>query len=70
MVIYIRELRAKAIREKTQFTKPADSMVAQSQLHAYKLDTWVGSLKRALTPRLPHAHFGSRHREARLPLPG
>jgi glucose/arabinose dehydrogenase len=45
MVIYIRELRAKAIREKTQFTKPADSMVAQSQLHAYKIDTWVGGLK-------------------------
>jgi glucose/arabinose dehydrogenase len=45
MVIYIRELRAKAIREKTQFTKPANSTVAQSQLHAYRLDTWVDGLK-------------------------
>ena len=45
MVIYIRELRAKAAREKTQFVKPADSMTAQSQLHAYQLNTWVSGLK-------------------------
>ena len=45
MVIYIRELRAKAAREKTQFVKPADSMTAQSQLHAYQLNPWVGGLK-------------------------
>lgn len=46
MVIYIRELRAKAAREKTQFVKPADSMTAQSQLHAYQLNPWVGGLDR------------------------
>ena len=45
MVIYIRELRAKAIREQTQFVKPADSMTAKSQLHDYKLDTWVDGLR-------------------------
>ena len=45
MVIYIRELRAKAIREQTAFVKPADSMTAKSQLHDYKLDTWVDNLR-------------------------
>ncbi len=44
MVIYIRERRAAHAREKAAFTKPADSMTAQSELHNYKLDTWVGSL--------------------------
>ena len=45
MVIYLRETRAKVLREKTQFVKPADSMTAQSQLHAYQLNPWVGGLK-------------------------
>ena len=45
MVIYIRELRAKAIREQTQFVKPADSMTAKSQLHDYKLDTWLDNVR-------------------------
>ena len=45
MVIYIRELRAKSIREQTQFIKPADSMTAKTQLHDYKLDTWVEGLR-------------------------
>ncbi|MCX6953782.1 MAG: PQQ-dependent sugar dehydrogenase [Verrucomicrobia bacterium] len=45
MVIYIRELRAKAIREQTQFIKPADSVTAKTQLHDYKLDTWVDNLR-------------------------
>lgn len=45
MVIYIRELRAKALREQTAFIKPADSMTAKTQLHDYKLDTWVDNLR-------------------------
>jgi len=45
MVIYIRELRAKSIREQTQFIKPADSVTAKTKLHDYKLDTWVDNLR-------------------------
>jgi glucose/arabinose dehydrogenase len=44
MVIFIREKRAEAQRNKTQFVKPAESVAAQSELHAFKLDTWVGGL--------------------------
>jgi glucose/arabinose dehydrogenase len=44
MVIFIRERRANYAREKTQFVKPAESMTVKSQLHAYKLDTWVKDL--------------------------
>ena len=44
MVIYIHEQRAKAQREKTQFTKPAASITAKSQLHAFKLDTWIDNV--------------------------
>ena len=45
MVIYIREVRAKAARDKTEFVKPADHMAAKSQLHAFELNTWVDGLK-------------------------
>lgn len=45
MVIYIRELRAKALRDQTQFVKPAESMTAKTQLHDYKLNTWVDNLR-------------------------
>ena len=45
MVIYIREMRAKNEREHTEFAKPAESIAVKSQLHAYKLDTWVDGLK-------------------------
>jgi len=44
MVIYVRELRAKSLLAKTQFIKPADSITAQSQLHDYRLDTWVDNV--------------------------
>lgn len=45
MVIYIREQRAKFAREHTVFTKPADSITSESQLHRFRLDTWVSDLK-------------------------
>lgn len=41
-VIYMREQRAKAQREKTTFAKPAESITVKSDLHAYQLNTWVG----------------------------
>lgn len=44
MVIFIREQRAAFQRGQTQFTKPAESISAKSQLHSYKLSTWVGQL--------------------------
>jgi glucose/arabinose dehydrogenase len=45
MVIYIREQRDLFRRGQVQFTKPADSVTAKSQLHDYQLNTWVGGLK-------------------------
>ena len=45
MVIYIREQRAKHQRENTQFTKPAASLTAKSELHTFKLDTWIDEVK-------------------------
>ncbi|MBC7367093.1 MAG: PQQ-dependent sugar dehydrogenase [Undibacterium sp.] len=45
MVIYIREQRAKFARENTVFTKPADSITSESQLHPFRIDTWVSNLK-------------------------
>jgi aldose sugar dehydrogenase len=44
MVIYMREQRSIAEREKTKFVKPVESITAKSELHDYKLDTWVGDL--------------------------
>ncbi len=41
MVIYLRESRAKARLQQTQFVTPVDSVTATSQLHDYKLNTWV-----------------------------
>jgi glucose/arabinose dehydrogenase len=45
MVIYIREVSAKAARDKTEFVKPAEHMTSKSQLHAFELNTWVDGLK-------------------------
>ena len=44
MVIYMRERRAEAQRAQMQFIKPVESMTAKTELHDYKLDTWVGDL--------------------------
>ena len=44
MVIYLREARAKAIRDLTKVSKPPASMTAKSQLHEFKLDTWVDAV--------------------------
>jgi glucose/arabinose dehydrogenase len=45
MVIFMRERRAEAQREQTQFLKPAESVAAKTELHSYKLATWVGDLR-------------------------
>ncbi len=45
MVVYIHEVRAKYLREHSEFPKPADSVTAKSQLHDYKLNTWVDNLR-------------------------
>jgi aldose sugar dehydrogenase len=45
MVIYIREQRSKHDREKTEFTKPIGAMTAKSQLHTFKVDTWLDNVK-------------------------
>ena len=44
MVIFIHEMRAKYLREHTEFPKPAESISVKSQLHAYKLDTWLAGV--------------------------
>lgn len=44
MVIFIREQRARAEKEKTTFVKPAESITVKSQLHEYQLNTWVDGL--------------------------
>ena len=44
MVIYMREKRAKHQRDKTDFTKPVESITATSQLHPFRVDTWVAKL--------------------------
>jgi glucose/arabinose dehydrogenase/cytochrome c5 len=45
MVVFIREMRAKYLREHTEFPKPAESITAKSQLHDYQVKTWVSGLK-------------------------
>ena len=44
MVIYIREQRSRAEREKTTSRKPADSLTIQTKLHEYQLTTWISGL--------------------------
>jgi glucose/arabinose dehydrogenase len=41
MVIFIREQRAHFKRENTTFAKPADDVTVSSQLHRYRVQTWV-----------------------------
>lgn len=44
MVIFMREKRAKHQRDQTVFTKPTESLSATSQLHPFRVDTWVAKL--------------------------
>ena len=41
MVIYLRETRAKVLRDQTKVSAPPAAMTAKSQLHDFKLETWV-----------------------------
>jgi glucose/arabinose dehydrogenase len=41
MVIYLREARAKAIRDQARASAPPATMAARSQLHDFTLETWV-----------------------------
>lgn len=45
MVIYLQEMRTKFKNGQITFPAPADSMTVQSELHAYRIDTWVGQLE-------------------------
>ena len=44
MVIYLRETRAKMLRDQTKVVAPPAAMTAKSQLHDFKLDTWVDAV--------------------------
>jgi len=44
MVIYLREARAKAIRDQAKVSAPPASMTAKSLLHDFKLETWVDAV--------------------------
>lgn len=44
MVIYLHEQRALFKRGQTKFTKPAESVTVKSELHDYRLATWVGDV--------------------------
>ena len=44
MVIYLRETRAKVLRDQTKVVAPPAAMTAKSQLHDFKLDTWVDAV--------------------------
>ena len=41
MVIYLRETRAKVLRDQTKVSAPPASITAKSQLHDFRLETWV-----------------------------
>ena len=44
MVIYLRETRARVLRDQTKVVAPPAAMTAKSQLHDFKLDTWVDAV--------------------------
>lgn len=44
MVIYLREARAKAIRDQDKVSAPPASMTAKSLLHDFKIETWVDAV--------------------------
>jgi len=82
MVIYIREQRDLFKRGQVQFVKPADSVTAKSELHAYQLNTWVGGLKEPyslaflsptlaiMTEKRGHAYLIDKEKIAARPLIG
>ncbi len=45
LVAYIREVRTKFQYDQKPFPAPAESMVVQSRLHDYQLNTWIGDLE-------------------------
>jgi glucose/arabinose dehydrogenase len=82
MVIYMREVRAKNQLAKTEFAKPAESMTAKSELHTYRLDTWVGGLaepyglaflkadQAIVTEKKGHAYVVEKGKLAKRPILG
>ncbi|MEO5959738.1 MAG: PQQ-dependent sugar dehydrogenase [Opitutaceae bacterium] len=82
MVIYIRELRATAIRAQTEFVKPAESISVKSKLHNYQVNTWVADLREPwslafltparaiLTEKLGHVFLVENGKIAARPLIG
>jgi glucose/arabinose dehydrogenase len=44
LVIFIREQRAHALRANTTFTKPQDDVTVSSDLHRYRVQTWVNEI--------------------------
>ena len=65
MVIYIREVGARAKREKTTFNKPAANVVVTSEKATFRLETRRRGRDRAMGPRLPSRRPHPRHREGR-----
>ncbi len=45
MVVFIREQQAAFRRGQIKFEQPPDSVAVKSQLHDYRVDTWVGELE-------------------------
>jgi glucose/arabinose dehydrogenase len=45
LVIFMREQRAHTKREHTTFTKPQDDVTVSSDLHRYRVQTWVNEIK-------------------------
>ncbi|MGH8021065.1 MAG: PQQ-dependent sugar dehydrogenase [Opitutaceae bacterium] len=82
MVIYLREKRELHARKETEFNKPKESMTVQSQLHGYRLDTWVGNLdepyslaflpgdRAIVTEKKGRVYMIENGRRARQPLSG
>ena len=63
MVIYIREVGARAKREKTTFNKPAANVVVTSEKATFRLETVAEGVDGAMGPRLPPRRPHPRHRE-------
>jgi glucose/arabinose dehydrogenase/cytochrome c553 len=44
MVIYLRETRAKVLRDQTKVSTPPAAMTVKSQLHDFRLETWIDAV--------------------------